>query len=216
MLSFSGPLQGSRPSEAKLVAQILSRYILRETLGTWLGVTTVLLVILLTNQVATVLARAAEQGFPRDVVLELVWFGAISNLSVLLPVGLLLGIMLAFGRLYHDSEMTAVLACGVDRWRIHAPVMLLAFVVATLVAWLTLVTAPAGVRALCRPVSLRRSPPASSAVSAAARRCSMRSRLPRTVPSKESSSSACVVIDTKSRWRSVRVTRSRPMAACTP
>ncbi|NBR18075.1 MAG: LptF/LptG family permease, partial [Gammaproteobacteria bacterium] len=125
------------------MAQILSRYILRETLGTWLGVTTVLLVILLTNQVATVLARAAEQGFPRDVVLELVWFGAISNLSVLLPVGLLLGIMLAFGRLYHDSEMTAVLACGVDRWRIHAPVMLLAFVVATLVAWLTLVTAPA-------------------------------------------------------------------------
>jgi len=125
------------------VAQILSRYILRETLGTWLGVTTVLLVILLTNQVATVLARAAEQGFPRDVVLELVWFGAISNLSVLLPVGLLLGIMLAFGRLYHDSEMTAVLACGVDRWRIHAPVTLLALVVAAIVAWLTLVMAPA-------------------------------------------------------------------------
>jgi len=125
------------------VAQILSRYILRETLGTWLGVTTVLLVILLTNQVATVLARAAEQGFPRDVVLGLVWFGAISNLSVLLPVGLLLGIMLAFGRLYHDSEMTAVLACGVDRWRIHAPVTLLALVVASLVAWLTLVSAPA-------------------------------------------------------------------------
>ncbi len=125
------------------MAQIFSRYILRETLGTWLGVTTVLLVILLTNQVAAVLARAAEQGFPRDVVLELVWFGAISNLSVLLPIGLLLGVMLAFGRLYHDSEMTAVLACGVDRWRIHAPVTLLALVVAVIVAWLTLVTAPA-------------------------------------------------------------------------
>lgn len=125
------------------MAQILSRYILRETLGTWLGVTAVLLVILLTNQVATVLARAAEQGFPRAVVLELVGFGALTNLAVLLPVGLLLGVMLAFGRLYHDSEMTAVLACGVDRWRVHLPVTLLAVVVAIGVAWLTLVAAPA-------------------------------------------------------------------------
>lgn len=122
---------------------ILSRYILRETVGTWLGVTAVLLVILLTNQVASVLARAAEQGFPRGVVLELVGFGTLTNLAVLLPVGLLLGVMIAFGRLYHDSEMTAVLACGVDRWRIHAPVLLLAVLVAGLVAWLTLIGAPA-------------------------------------------------------------------------
>lgn len=124
------------------MTQILTRYILRETMGTWLAVTGVLLVILLTNQLATVLARAAEQGFPREVVLQLVGFGALTNLAVLLPVGLLLGVMLAFGRLYHDSEMTAVLACGVDRWRIHAPVMVLALVVAAGVAWLTLVAAP--------------------------------------------------------------------------
>ncbi len=121
---------------------ILSRYILRETLGTWLGVTGALLVILLTNQLASVLARAADQGFPRGVVLELVGFGTLSNLAVLLPIGLLLGVVVAFGRLYHDSEMTAVLACGVDRWRIHAPVVLLAFIVAVLVAWLTLIGAP--------------------------------------------------------------------------
>ena len=124
------------------MAQILTRYILRETMGSWLAVTGTLLVILLTNQIATVLARAAEQGFPREVVMQLVGFGALTNLAVLLPVGLLLGVMLAFGRLYHDSEMTAVLACGVDRWRVYAPVMALALVVAAAVAWLTLFAAP--------------------------------------------------------------------------
>ena len=124
------------------MAQILTRYIIRETMGSWLAVTAILLVILLTNQVATVLARAAEQGFPREVVMQLVGFGALTNLAVLLPVGLLLGVMLAFGRLYHDSEMTAVLACGVARWRIQAPVMGLALVVAVAVAWLTLFAAP--------------------------------------------------------------------------
>jgi len=124
------------------VANILSRYILREILGTWLAVTGVLLVILLTNQVASVLARAAEQGFPREVVLELVWFGAVSNLAILLPIGLLLGIMIAFGRLYHDSEMTAALACGVPPWRIHRPIAALALLLAGAVAALTFFAAP--------------------------------------------------------------------------
>lgn len=124
------------------MANILSRYILRETLGTWLAVTGVLLVILLTNQVATVLARAAEQGFPREAVLELVWLGALSNVAVLLPIGLLLGIMIAFGRLYQDSEMTAALACGVAPWRIHLPIAALAVTLAAVVAALTFVVAP--------------------------------------------------------------------------
>ena len=54
------------------VGRILDRYIFREVATTWLGVTAVLLVILLTNQVARVLDRAAEGQFPRSVVLELI------------------------------------------------------------------------------------------------------------------------------------------------
>ena len=118
------------------MARILSRYLLREVLVAWLAVTAVLLVILLTNQLASVLARAAEGGFPRAVVLDLVGLGVVRNLAVLLPVGLLLGVMLALGRLYHDSEMTAVVACGVEPLRIYAPIALLALAVAMLVGWL--------------------------------------------------------------------------------
>lgn len=120
----------------------LSWYILRETLGTWLAVTAVLVVILLTNQVAGVLERAAEGGFPRSMLLELIGFGLLQNIGVLLPVGLLLGVMLAFGRLYHDSEMTAAIACGVEPRRIFAPVFAVALVLAGLVGWVSLVAAP--------------------------------------------------------------------------
>jgi hypothetical protein len=87
--------------------RILDRYILREVVVSWLGVTGVLLAILITNQVASVLARAAESGYPRGVVLELIALAVVQNVSVILPVGLLLGVVLALGRLYHDSEMTA-------------------------------------------------------------------------------------------------------------
>ncbi len=124
------------------MGNILGRYILREVVLAWLLVTGVLLVILLAYQVVGVLERAAANQFPPGVVLELVWLGALQYLSILLPVGLLLGVVLAFGRLYADSEMAAALACGAGPANIYLPVVLLALVVASGLAWLTLVLAP--------------------------------------------------------------------------
>jgi lipopolysaccharide export system permease protein len=132
--------------------RILDRYILREVILSWLVVTGVLLVILLTNQVARVLERAADNQYPQSVVLELIGLGALQNLSVLMPIGLLLGVVLAFGRLYHDSEMAAATACGVGPARIYVPITLLALVVTAVLSWLTLVLSPA---ATARTLSVR-------------------------------------------------------------
>src|SRR5215831_16124085 len=124
------------------LGSILSRYILREVVTTWLVVTGVLLVILVANEVVGVLERAAANQYPQGVVLELIGLGALQNLSILLPVGLLLGVVLAFGRLYHDSEMAAALACGVAPSKLYLPIAALAIVVTAFLAWLTLVLAP--------------------------------------------------------------------------
>lgn len=132
--------------------RILDRYILREVITSWAVVTGVLLALLLTNQLAIVLERAAENQYPRDVVLELIGLGALQNLSIIMPVGLLLGVVLAFGRLYHDSEMTAIFACGVRAGHLYVPIGALALVIAGLVAWLTLFLAPT---ATARTFSLR-------------------------------------------------------------
>jgi lipopolysaccharide export system permease protein len=134
------------------LGKILGRYILREVVVASVVVTTVLLVILLANQVAVVLERAAINQFPPGVVLQLIELGALQNLSILIPVGLLLGVVLAFGRLYHDSEMAAALACGVGPANIYTPVALLALLVAAGLAWLTLSLAP---DATARALSLR-------------------------------------------------------------
>jgi len=131
---------------------ILGRYILREVATASAVVTAVLLVILLANQVAVVFERAALNQFPQGVVLQLIGLGALQNLSILIPVGLLLGVVLAFGRLYHDSEMAAALACGVRPVNMYAPVALLAVLVAAALAWLTLSLAP---DATARALSLR-------------------------------------------------------------
>jgi lipopolysaccharide export system permease protein len=134
------------------VGTILGRYILREVVTAWLVVSGVLLLILLANQVVGVLERAAANQYPQGVVLELIGLGALQYLAILLPVGLLLGVVLAFGRLYHDSEMAAALACGARPKNLFLPVALLAVAVAAGLAWLTLVLAP---YATARVLSLR-------------------------------------------------------------
>jgi lipopolysaccharide export system permease protein len=124
------------------VIRILDRYILREVSLAWIGVTGVLLVILVTNQLAQVLSRAAENQYPREVVLALIGFSSLEHMTVLIPVGLLLAIVLAFGRLYHESEMAAVHACGIGVGRLYLPVLTLTVVLAACLAWLALVLAP--------------------------------------------------------------------------
>jgi lipopolysaccharide export system permease protein len=54
-------------------------------------------------------------------------------LSVILPFGLYIAVLLAFGRLYKDSEMTALSACGVGPVRVIRTVLIVSIVCSMLV-----------------------------------------------------------------------------------
>ena len=123
--------------------RILDRYILREVVVSWVAVTGVLLAISLTNQVARVLERAADNQYPRGVMLELILLGSVQSLPLVVPVGLLLGVVLALGRLYHDSEMTAAQACGAGSRPVLVPVLGFTALLAILLAALSLHVSPA-------------------------------------------------------------------------
>jgi len=125
--------------------RILDRYILREVVVSWLAVTGVLLAILLTNQIARVLELAAESQYPRGLVVELILLSAVQNLSLVIPVGLLIGIVLAIGRLYHDSEMTAAQACGAGSRPVLIPVIGFSVLLTILLGAMSLKVAPAAV-----------------------------------------------------------------------
>jgi lipopolysaccharide export system permease protein len=128
------------------------RYVLREVTAAFVLVTGVLLVILMTNQLAFVLARAAARQIPASAVPELLWLAVQQNIVILLPVGLILAIVLALGRLYHDSELAAAQACGLGTRSLLAPVLLLTLLVAVLGAALSFALAP---QAAARTFELR-------------------------------------------------------------
>jgi lipopolysaccharide export system permease protein len=122
--------------------QILQRYLYREFTGNFLGVTGALAAVLFIYQLGAVLARAAQDQYPKGLVLQLFALGTVENFSLLLPLGVLLGIILGLGRLYHESEMVAARACGFSSRASWWPVMALVLPVALASAWLNLYVAP--------------------------------------------------------------------------
>jgi lipopolysaccharide export system permease protein len=115
----------------------LDRYLFREVTVTVIAVTGILLVILLSNQLARVLGQAVQNGFPASVVVNLIALTTLQQLTVLMPIGLFLGIVMALGRLYHESEMTAMAACGVGTLAIYRPILILTLVVVAVLAALS-------------------------------------------------------------------------------
>jgi lipopolysaccharide export system permease protein len=120
----------------------VQRYVLREVVQTWLGVTGVLVAILVSNQLSRVLGQAADNQYGRGVVFDLIALGTVMYLSVIIPVGLLLAMVLTLGRMYHDSEMAALQACGFGPSRLLAPLFCFAAVIAVGLGWLAFVQVP--------------------------------------------------------------------------
>jgi lipopolysaccharide export system permease protein len=124
------------------VTGIIDRYLLREIFRTFVGVTMVLMLILLGDQFARGLARAAADRIPRDAVFKLMGLTSIEYLSLLVPAAFFFAVMLTLGRLYRDSEMVALNACGVGAGRLLRPLLWAAALVAAGLAVLSFDTAP--------------------------------------------------------------------------
>lgn len=122
---------------------IVERYLFRELLYTLLGVTLLLSLIILSSTFVRVLAEAADGSYPRQIVLSLFALKSIPNLAVVLPLAFLLSVLLALGRLYKDSEMVVLAACGVGPERVVRVVSVLAVIIGLVVALFTLWIVPA-------------------------------------------------------------------------
>jgi lipopolysaccharide export system permease protein len=125
---------------------IFFRHVLRDILLATLTVGLVLLVVLLTYQLAFVLGRAADGQVPGAVVLQLVALSLRGNLTIILPFAVLLGTTMGLGRLYHDSEITAALACGVGIRTLYAAAGVVTLAAALLAAWMAFIDGPAAAR----------------------------------------------------------------------
>lgn len=122
--------------------KIIARYITKQLVWSFVPITTVLVLIVLSNRFALYLAKAATGELSLRLVFEVVALSIPELVAYLIPLGWFISILFVYGRLYADSEMTVLAACGISRIAIIRQILLLAFVLLFFTAFLTLWLVP--------------------------------------------------------------------------
>lgn len=122
----------------------LDRYIIRETLAPF---TLTLLILTFLLQIPTIM-DVAEKLIAKGVNLPTI--GRIlltllpSSLALTIPISLLVGLLMALGRLSADREAVAMQACGISLYRILRPVALMALLATAATAYIMIEALPRG------------------------------------------------------------------------
>ncbi len=121
---------------------LIFRYLAKEVFLTLIALTAILMLIFLSNQFVQYLSRAANGQIPAAFILKLLALELPNLLGLLLPLGFYVSMLLAYGRLYAESEMTVLHACGYGAGALLKHSLYMAMVVAALVSLVVLVLSP--------------------------------------------------------------------------
>ncbi|HET9484630.1 MAG TPA: LPS export ABC transporter permease LptF [Xanthomonadales bacterium] len=126
--------------------RIIDRYLLRELTGSFASVSVVLLFVTLGGVLADVLNKIARGKVPAQLLLAQVGLRSLESLGILLPLALFVAALLAYGRLYRDSEIAVLAASGFDARRLAKPLAWVSLPVALLLAAVSFWLGPLALR----------------------------------------------------------------------
>jgi lipopolysaccharide export system permease protein len=121
---------------------IIGRYLLQEILRPFAVMLTVLCVLFMGYGAAGFLSDAVNGLLPTGMIVQVIGLQTLIALEMLIPLSLYLAVVMALGRLYADSEMTALFALGWTTSRMMRVVVGLSLCIAALVAGLSVVARP--------------------------------------------------------------------------
>lgn len=121
---------------------IIRDYIIKEVLRTFSGVFIVLFLIILSTQFLRALSLVTEGKIALDFLFILIFLKNIESLTLIVPLTLFLAILLALSRLYKDSEMIALSACGIGPNSLLKSILIVIFSFVFLEVGLSMVLAP--------------------------------------------------------------------------
>jgi lipopolysaccharide export system permease protein len=125
---------------------ILDRYFLRELAQTVAATAIVLLVIVTGSAFARVLQQVANGSFPASVMFQVLSLQTLDGLTNMLPLASFVGILLALGRMYRESEMHVLSSAGMGPSGLLRPVLILGAVLVAITAVVSLWLGPWAVR----------------------------------------------------------------------
>lgn len=105
---------------------IIIKYLVRETFKSQLAILFILLLIFFCQKLVRILGAAVDGEIPTNLVLSLLGLGVPEMAQLILPLSLFLGLLMTLGRLYTESEITVMHACGLGKSVLVKAAMVLA------------------------------------------------------------------------------------------
>jgi len=121
---------------------LIFRYLAKEVFITLASLTTILMLIFMSNQFVQYLNRAASGNIPGVIIMKLMMLEAPTLIGLLLPLGFYIALLVAYGRLYADNEITVLRACGYRSRQLLGHSFIMAGFIAALVAVIMLWASP--------------------------------------------------------------------------
>lgn len=118
--------------------KIVTRYLFLESVKTGVGVFIVLMTMMLGNTMIQFMNKVADGELPLQYMWPLLWLSFANFVVVYLAISAYIGIIVTYGRFYKDSEMSALVACGVKPWTMLKPCLMIAVPVVIFSALLNL------------------------------------------------------------------------------
>jgi len=131
---------------------LIERYLTRQFAQSVAAVALVLLLVGLGGLLVDLMSEIARGKVPAALLLSQLGLRSIQVLPLLLPLALFVGLLMAVGRLYGDSEMAVLASVGLGPRQLWRPLLLVTLPVALVVALASLWAAPAGARLAQRMV----------------------------------------------------------------
>ncbi|EKO3564793.1 LPS export ABC transporter permease LptF [Vibrio metschnikovii] len=114
---------------------IIVRYLIRETLKSQFAIFFVLFLVFLSQKFIRVLADASDGEIPARMILSIVGLNMPAMGLLMLPLSLYIGILLTFGRLYAESEITVMNATGIGNKFLIRAALYLAIITSSVAAF---------------------------------------------------------------------------------
>ncbi len=108
--------------------KILYRYIIKEHIGPFFMGLSVIMFILLMNFLVRYIGQIFGKGLSALIIAKLILFNLPWMVALAVPMATLVAVLMAFGRLSSDNEITILKSSGISLYRIIRPALYAAFV----------------------------------------------------------------------------------------
>ncbi len=121
---------------------IIVRYLIRETIKSQFAIFFILFMVFVSQKFISVLADASDGDIPASLIFSIVGLNMPSMGLLMLPLSLYVGILITFGRLYAESEITVMNATGIGNKFLIQAALYLALITSAIAAYNTLFLSP--------------------------------------------------------------------------